>query len=112
MKSPSFRKYVLLSLAFHILVAGTMLIVEQLTPPPVKTETVSINFLSPDDLEKIAQADKPQAKKPLTVSANQIVEQNETSANEEVPVNSRFLSVKNQKVEKQTERPCPIFFKR
>lgn len=103
MKSPSFRKYVLLSLAFHILVAGTMLIVEQLTPPPsMKTETVSINFLSPDDLEKIAQADKPQPKKALTVLANQIVEQNETSANEEMPNDSRFLSAKNQKVEKQT----------
>lgn len=102
MKSPSFRMYVLLSIVFHILVVGTLLVVDRLSPEaPKKTETVSINFLSPEDLQKMAQVEEL-AKKKALLPANQIVEQNETSTNEEAPENARFLSAKNQKVQKQT----------
>ncbi|KYG60510.1 energy transducer TonB [Bdellovibrio bacteriovorus] len=101
MKSPSFRMYVLLSLVFHVLVLGTFLVVESLTPETKKTETVDINFLSPEDLQKMQQVEA--ALKKQALSRNQIVEQSETSANEEVPENARFLSAKNQKVEKQTQ---------
>ncbi|WP_413569341.1 cell envelope integrity protein TolA [Bdellovibrio sp. HCB117] len=101
MKSPSFRMYVLLSLVFHVLVLGTFLVVESLTPETPKTETVDINFLSPEDLQKMQQVEA--ALKKQALSRNQIVEQSETSANEEVPENARFLSAKNQKVEKQTQ---------
>lgn len=101
MKSPSFRMYVLLSIVFHVLVVGTLLVVDHLTPEPPKTETVSINFLSPEDLQRMAQIEEL-AKKKALLPANQIVEQNEVSANEEAPDNARFLSAKNQKVKKQT----------
>ncbi|WP_373998794.1 cell envelope integrity protein TolA [Bdellovibrio bacteriovorus] len=101
MKSPSFRMYVLLSLVFHVLVLGTFLVVESLTPETKKTETVDINFLNPEDLQKMQQVEA--ALKKQALSRNQIVEQSETSANEEVPENARFLSAKNQKVEKQTQ---------
>jgi len=101
MKSPSFRKYVLLSLFLHAAVVGSLLVVNHLSPEEPKTETVSINFLSPEDLKKMAQAEEA-AKKKLLAPANQIVEQSETSSNEEAPDNARFLSAKNQKVEKQT----------
>ncbi|KHD88981.1 MAG: energy transducer TonB [Bdellovibrio sp. ArHS] len=102
MKSPSFRMYVLLSLGFHVLVLGTFLIVESLTPETKKTETVSINFLSPEDLQKMQKVEEA-LKKKSALSRNQIVEQSETSANEEVPEDARFLSAKNQKVAKQTQ---------
>lgn len=101
MKSPSFRLYVLLSIVFHILVVGSLLIVDKLTPAPPKTETVSINFLSPEDLQKMAKVEEALRKKALTPS-NQVVEQSEVSANEEAAENARFLSAKNQKVQKQT----------
>lgn len=103
-KSPSFRMYVLLSLAFHVLVVGVFLLVDSLSPQTRATETVSINFLSSDDLKKMAQVEAALQKKEKASLApnNQVVEQNEVSQNEEVPVNSRFLSAKNQKVEKQT----------
>lgn len=103
-KSPSFRMYVLLSLAFHVLVVGVFLLIDSLTPQPRATETVSINFLSPDDLKKMAQVEAALQRKEKASLApnNQVVEQNEVSQNEEAPVNSRFLSAKNQKVEKQT----------
>lgn len=101
MKSPSFRMYVLLSLVFHSLVVGTLFVVDHLTPQIPKTETVDINFLSPDDLQKMAQVEAI-AKKKALLPANQIVEQSDVSASEEAPENARFLSVKNQKVEKQT----------
>lgn len=100
MKSPSFRKYFILSVLLHVLVAGSFFIAGKMSWTPPQKETVSINFLSPDELQKLAQADA--AKKPLVVPANQVVEQSETSANEEEPVNARFLSAKNQKVQKQT----------
>lgn len=102
-KSPSFRMYVLLSIAFHVLVVGVFLLIDSLTPQPRTTETVSINFLSPDDLKKMAQVEAALQKKEKAalLPNNQVVEQNEVSKNE-APVNSRFLSAKNQKVEKQT----------
>ncbi|MGZ3772918.1 MAG: TonB family protein [Pseudobdellovibrionaceae bacterium] len=101
-KSPSFRMYVLLSIAFHVLVVGAFLLIDRLTPQPRTTETVSINFLSPDDVKKMAQVEAALQKKAALTPTNQVVEQSEVSANEEIPVNSRFLSAKNQKVEKQT----------
>lgn len=99
MKSPSFRNYVLLSLVVHFLVVGSLLLIEHLSPDTTAKETVTINFLTPEDIEKMAAAEEA-AKKTFTVSANQIVEQSETSVNEE-EVDTRFLSAKNQKVEKQ-----------
>lgn len=101
MKSPSFRMYVLLSIIFHVVVVGTLLIVEHLSPEPPKKETVSINFLSPEDLQKMAQVEEAAKKKGLLLPANQIVEQTETAKSEEAP-DTRFLSAQNQKVEKQT----------
>ncbi|WII72236.1 energy transducer TonB [Bdellovibrio sp. 22V] len=101
MKSPSFRMYVLLSLVFHFLVVGTLLLIDNLTPDAPKKETVSINFLSPEDLQKLAAAEQALQKKAYSPN-NQIVEQSETSSSEEVPENSRFLSAKNQVVKKQT----------
>lgn len=103
-KSPSFRMYVLLSIGIHVLVVGLLLFFDK--PPTVQNtkETVSINFLSPDDVKKMAQEEQALQKKALLPNhgKNQVVEQAETSVNEEVPVNSRFLSAKNQTVKKQT----------
>ncbi|MGZ3771260.1 MAG: TonB family protein [Bdellovibrio sp.] len=103
-KSPSFRMYVLLSVAFHVLVVGLLLFIDSLTPQHRTPETVSINFLSPDEVKKLAQVEAALPKKHLQAETpkNQVVEQSEVSRNEEAPVNSRFLSAKNQKVEKQT----------
>lgn len=101
MKSPSFRSYILLSFVFHFLMVGTVFVVDKLTLPPPEKEAVSINFLSPEDLQKMAQADAA-AKKKTFVPNNQVVEQSEVSSNEVVPENARFLSAKNQQVKKQT----------
>ncbi len=101
MKSPSFRMYVLLSLAVHFFVVGALVLVESLTPSAPKTETVSINFLTPEDFQKMAKVEEALRRKALAPN-NQVVEQNEVSANEEAPDNARFLSAKNQKVTKQT----------
>lgn len=103
-KSPSFKKFVSLSLLVHVLVLGGLLLfgdLEALKPKP--TQSVSIDLLTPEDLAKMAAAEKLQEKTQVaTVPANQVVEQNENSVNEKEPVNSRFLSAKNQVVTKQT----------
>ncbi|MEN0057238.1 MAG: TonB family protein [Bdellovibrio sp.] len=100
MKSPSLRFYLLMSFIFHILVAGVFYLFENMTPSMKAPETVSINFLTP---EEIAQMNKvEEAAKKVFVPNNQIVEQNDVAATEEAPENSRFLSEKNQKVQKQT----------
>lgn len=99
-KSPSFRLYVLLSLIAHIIGGAAFLITSQFKAKPQESEAVSIQLLNPEELKMLAEADK-KLERP-TVSANQIVEQSEISANEEAPEDSRFLSAKNQKVEKQT----------
>lgn len=99
-KSPSFRNYVLLSFVFHILVVGSLLLIVHLSPDSTKEETVTINFLTPEEYQKMAAVEQA-TKKALELSPNQIVEQSENSVSEE-EVDTRFLSVKNQKVEKQT----------
>ncbi len=102
MKSPSFKLYVLLSIIFHIFMVGSFLIVEKLTPPVPKSESVSIQILNPEDIEKMVTAEKSATKKKSFVPSNQVVEQSEVSANEQAPDDARFLSAKNQKVDKQT----------
>ncbi|MBO9665825.1 MAG: energy transducer TonB, partial [Bdellovibrio sp.] len=100
-KSPSFKKYVLLSLAVHILVVAGLFLFETLHPEPPKSQNVSIDLITPEDLQKMAQAEALQ-KKLEQMPANQVVEQSENSINETEPVDSRFLSAKNQTVTKQT----------
>ncbi|WP_347358797.1 energy transducer TonB [Bdellovibrio sp.] len=100
-KSPSFRKYIVLSLALHVFVVAGFYIAGLFKHEAPLKETVSIDFLTPDQLQQFAKAEQLAQKKALQVSANQVVEQSETSANEE-EVDTRFLSAKNQKVEKQT----------
>lgn len=101
MKSPSFRTYMLLSLIVHVLFVGTMLIVEKVSTRPAASEAVSISFLSPEELQQLDNAEKAVQKKSY-VSKNQIVEQNPQTNDEVAPPDARFLSAKNQKVEKQS----------
>lgn len=101
MKSPSFRIYVLLSFVCHILIVGVTFFAEKFTPRQPKSEVVTINFLSPEDLQKMAAVEAAQKKKLLQAN-NQVVEQNENSVNKEIPENARFLSASNQVVQKQT----------
>ncbi len=101
MKSPSFRIYVLLSVVSHILIVGFLFLLGNLTPQQPKSEVVTINFLTPEDLIKMTQVEEAQKKKMLQAN-NQVVEQNENSETKEVPENARFLSANNQVVQKQT----------
>ncbi|HWU43288.1 MAG TPA: TonB family protein [Bdellovibrio sp.] len=103
-KSPSFRKYVSLSLLVHVLVLGGLLLFGDLEifKPKAPPQSVSIDLVTPEDLAKMAQAEKLGQKKQVLAPMNQIVEQNEKSLNEKEPVDSRFLSAKNQIVTKQT----------
>ncbi len=104
-KSPSFKKYVLLSIAVHILVFGSFYLVEALQQKFPKQENVSIDLLTPEEMQKLVAAQEGNQPKKLpvpTVPKNQVVEQSEHSINEAEPVDSRFLSAKNQTVTKQT----------
>ena len=104
-KSPSFKKYVLLSIAVHVLVFGGFYLAEKLQLHTPKQESVSIDLLTPEDMQKLVAAQQAEEAKKAPapmVPKNQVVEQNEKSINETEPVNSRFLSVKNQTVTKQT----------
>lgn len=103
MKSPSFRMYMLLSLIAHAIVVASLVVLEEITPSEPLKETVSINFLTPEDLQKMAQIEEAvKQRRERHTPNNQVVEQNEDIANNIAPEDSRFLSAKNQKVEKQT----------
>ena len=99
MKSPSLRKYLAFSAVFHIVMVGVLLLGDRLFPSALPQEVVNIEFLSPEQLQQAEQLEKLLEK--AVHPANQIVEQNEISVNE-VPVETRFLGPKSQKVEKQT----------
>ena len=101
-KFRSFRMYVLASLVIHILVMGGLFLAEALKKPEPIRQAVDIDFVTPEELQQLATTPKQTGpKKPIQTPANQIVEQSETSANEQ-EVDTRFLSAKNQKVDKQT----------
>lgn len=102
MKSPSFRFYIIVSFFIHILVGGGFLFVQKLTPPAPINETVDIHFLTTEDIQKMAQLEKALQQKKIYAPNSQIVEQNDSSTAAEAPENARFLSAKNQKVEKET----------
>lgn len=102
-KSPSFRMYMLLSLVAHAIIVSSLLVVEKLTPSEQPKETVSINFLTPEDLKKMAQVEEAlKQRQQRHLPNNQVVQQNEDASNNIAPEDTRFLSAKNQKVEKQT----------
>jgi TonB family C-terminal domain len=93
--------YVALSVIAHAVILGGMFLFESITAPP-KVETVSIDFITPEQAQQLTNLAEAQKKKQvMDLPANQIVEQDENSVNEE-EVNTRFLSAKNQKVKKQT----------
>lgn len=96
MKSPSFRKYVVLSFLIHIGLVGGFWSWKTRSPLSKTSDSISIELLNPEQSEQVKK------KAAVETPANQIVEQSETSQNEEAPENTRFLSAKNQKVEKQT----------
>lgn len=69
----------------------------------IKTDSITIEIVEPTQVKPVAStSEKLKAiKKKLEKLEKQIVEQEEKSRNEEV-TDTRFLSAKNQKVEKQT----------
>lgn len=99
-KSPSFRMYVLLSLLVHVLIVGALLLLKTLEKSPPPPQAVTIDFITPEDIAQ-QSGTRPQQKPLPNLPANQIVEQQNQIESEE-PVDSRFLSEKNQKVQKQT----------
>jgi TonB family protein len=97
----SFRTYIIASFVIHALVVGGLYLFDSIqTPPPVR-EAVDIDFISPEQLEKVVTAEPQKPKKEILRPANQIVEQDQKPSNAE-QVDTRFLSATNQKVDKQT----------
>lgn len=87
------RNAFILSLLLHaVLVASVFLFDDKLKAPEIAT--VSVDFISPEDLEKFRKADE-------LLQATQVVEQDENVVNQEVSENAKFLSAKNQKVQKE-----------
>lgn len=87
------------SALLHVLIFATTYLMDLLKRPEMKPITIEIQETPAlvaarkvhlDKMKKVEKLDK------------QIVEQEEKSRNEVVPENTRFLSAKNQKVEKQT----------
>jgi len=100
MKSSSFRKYALLSLAVHALLVLVLLVLDHTFPEkPHDHDNVSIELLTPEEFDKQAET----AKKPDEIPAQQIVEQEDKHQDDE-PANpkAKYLSVHNQTVQKET----------
>ncbi len=89
--------FVWLSLALHICIVLSMWLGSRLRPPPPEAP-LEIDYISADELEP---DDDQKVKREKTEQRDQIVEQKD-QINEEVDVNTRFLSAFNQKVIKQT----------
>ncbi len=96
MKKNFFRNSLIISLLLHLLVALCVWLQPKfLLPKPAPKKIVELELMDPDQLmKKFKAVDKNKI--------GQIVEQ-DRSVNEEVPKESKFLSKKNQQVEKETQ---------
>lgn len=95
------RNALIFSVLLHLLVTGMIALVDlwKRRPPPVAS--VEIELLAPSPVP--APQDSAQRRpRPQESQQQQIVEQDEKSANDERPDNTRFLSVKDQTVRKET----------
>lgn len=101
-QSSSFKKYVSVSLAVHVLVLVGLHLFENKGLEDFKSKSVSIELLSTADIPQLSANDLKKIKKLNPSIQNQIVEQSEKSINEKDPTDARFLSSKNQTVTKQT----------
>lgn len=98
MKSPSFKKYALLSLAAHAVLVLILLLLDRAFPEkPHNNNDVTIELLSPEDLKKQAEEHKPEE-----MPAQQIVEQDDTHNDEPANPKAKYLSAHNQTVQKET----------
>jgi len=92
MKYFTLRNSIIFSVCLHILIAGALLIAEQFKNSQTPPQVVTVDFISPEEAQRRMQ-------EPL---AQQIVEQDEKNANDIEPEKAKYLSAKNQKVEKET----------
>jgi protein TonB len=100
-KFRSFSTYVIASFVIHALVVAGIYLFDSFQTPPPAREAVDIDFISPEQLEKTVTTEPAKTKKEVMRPANQIVEQDSKTSNDE-EVDTRFLSANNQKVDKQT----------
>jgi protein TonB len=93
---------ILFSLALHLMLGAALFVAKFQAPAaPAKPNTVTFEIL---DQEPVKKPDTSVVKKErVRLENKQIVEQDETPLNQEVPEDSRFLSAHNQKVLKQTQ---------
>ena len=96
MKKNTIRITLILSLLLHVasFVGAWFFKPGPSSPFASKRRTAEVELLSPEELLK--QLNRPQEPK------GQIVDQSEKSVNEEVPKDSKYLSRRNQTVEKET----------
>ena len=99
-KSPSLKVFLILSLVFHAIGSLTLYFAKTLKTS-TKDESITVSLLNAEEFKEIAKTREAFKKKPLLLK-NQIVEQDEGPSKDEAPENARFLSAKNQKVQKQT----------
>ena len=92
--------FLLLSVFTHLSLLLVFTIVPAMQQPP-KTEEVQVEYLPADELTPPTEAPSAEKMKIAKKMMDQIVEQ-QKQLNDEVPVDSRFLSAFNQKVVKQT----------
>jgi TonB family protein len=91
-QNQSFKKFMITSLVVHISLFAALLLFSKLNPPAEKKETIEISFL-----------DEAQVKvKTKDIQINKIVETDSQMANQQISEKAKYLSEKNNTVEKET----------
>lgn len=101
-KSSSFKKYVSYSLVLHLSVLGGLFLFGNYNIPKPPESAVNVELLTSPNPMAEAKLEKKSPRKKYEAPINQIVQQDQKSVNNDEPENSRFLSITNQKVTKQT----------
>ena len=95
MKMNRFKKFIIISLALHLALTAVMLLLPKLKLHETPVEVV---LVSPED-ETVNPANQPKPEEP----ANRIVETDEKTANQTLNEKAKYLSAKNNSVEKETQ---------
>lgn len=101
-KKNYFALGIVFSLAAHILLASFLFLMSFFEEKKISEAPLTVELILPPTLPEDEALKEVFKKKAISVPQQQIVQQDETQANNIAPDDTRFLSAKNQKVEKQT----------
>ncbi|MEK6773413.1 MAG: energy transducer TonB [Bdellovibrionota bacterium] len=97
MTTKRFTKFIAISLCFHLILVGTLALIDRLDPLTNKDQRVEVELITSP-----TQTVTNKKSKAIKIDTQQVVDQDKEFLNQETPENTKFLSQHSQTVKKET----------